>query len=120
MGQGKRAKSRKAGRTSKTKAAADPRQMGLFDALAPAASRAPAAAKSSKRTAAKVRAAGVEARAAVLSAAEAAQYLGVSVSTLKNWRAKKIGPLWVMRGARLIAYRPADLERFLDDSSAIR
>ena len=59
-------------------------------------------------------------RAVVLSAKEAAQYLGVSVSTLKNWRAKKIGPKSTRRGARLVAYRPADLEKFLDDNSARR
>jgi DNA-binding transcriptional regulator YiaG len=56
----------------------------------------------------------------VLNPYEAAQYLGVSVSTLKNWRAKSIGPKWTMRGARLVAYRPADLEKFLDDNSAKR
>ncbi|MBN8607210.1 MAG: helix-turn-helix domain-containing protein [Caulobacterales bacterium] len=56
----------------------------------------------------------------MLDARAAAQYLGVSVSTLKSWRAKKIGPRWTMRGARLIGYRPADLERFLDESSENR
>jgi DNA-binding transcriptional regulator YiaG len=56
----------------------------------------------------------------VLGPSEAAQYLGVSVSTLKNWRAKNIGPKWTLRGARLVAYRPADLEKFLDDNSAKR
>lgn len=117
MGQSKRAKSRK---TGKAKAAHDPRQMGLFDALeapARAVRKRIRPAKSAKPT---LRTSGVDARAAVLSAREAAQYLGVSVSTLKNWRAKKIGPLWVMRGARLVAYRPADLERFLEDNSAKR
>jgi predicted DNA-binding transcriptional regulator AlpA len=63
---------------------------------------------------------GAPERAVVLSAREAAQYLGVSVGTLKHWRAKKIGPRWVMRGARLVAYRPAELEKFLDDNSARR
>jgi predicted DNA-binding transcriptional regulator AlpA len=117
MGQSKRTKSRK---TGKAKAAHDPRQMGLFDTLTPATAPVLKVRTSSKRTASKARASGVDARAAVLSAREAAQYLGVSVSTLKTWRAKKAGPLWVMRGARLIAYRPADLERFLEDSSAKR
>ncbi|NJO35895.1 MAG: helix-turn-helix domain-containing protein [Rhodospirillales bacterium] len=56
-------------------------------------------------------------RPVVFSPREAAQYLGVSVSTLKLWRAQKIGPRWSKRGARLIAYRPADLEQFLDDNS---
>lgn len=56
-------------------------------------------------------------RPVVFSPREAAQYLGVSVSTLKLWRAQKIGPKWTKRGARLIGYRPADLEQFLDDNS---
>ena len=97
----------------------DPRQMGLFDALEAApAVRAPRG----RMTATKAKAprpAGAE-RPVVLSPGEAAQYLGVSVSTLKNWRAKKSGPKWTMRGARLVAYRPADLEKFLDDNGARR
>lgn len=108
---------RKAKRAGKP--AIDPRQMGLFDALevAPAAlARAPRARAAKARPPR----AGVVERAVVLSPSQAAQYLGVSVSTLKNWRAKKIGPRWVMRGARLVAYKPADLERFLDESSAKR
>jgi predicted DNA-binding transcriptional regulator AlpA len=53
----------------------------------------------------------------VFSPREAAQYLGVSVSTLKLWRAQKVGPKWTKRGARLIGYRPSDLEQFLNDNS---
>jgi hypothetical protein len=56
----------------------------------------------------------------VLDPRETARYLGVSVSTLKLWRAKKIGPRWTIRGARLIGYRPADLEQFLELNSAKR
>ncbi|MEQ1707393.1 MAG: helix-turn-helix domain-containing protein [Terricaulis sp.] len=97
----------------------DPRQMGLFDAL----EVAPAAlARKPRVNASKAKLPRSEAleRPVVLSPGEAAQYLGVSVSTLKNWRAKSIGPKWTMRGARLVAYRPADLEKFLDDNSAKR
>ncbi len=97
----------------------DPRQMGLFDAL----EALPAApARTSRARAAKVKPqrSGAVGRPVVLSPSEAAQYLGVSVSTLKNWRAKNSGPKWTMRGARLVAYRPADLEKFLDDNSAKR
>lgn len=101
------------------KSAIDPRQMGLFDAL-DAAPALPARMRHAK--AAKQKRVNEEAplRPVVLSAREAAQYLGVSVSTLKNWRAKNIGPRWVMRGARLVAYKPAELDRFLDESSAKR
>lgn len=97
----------------------DPRQMRLFDAL----ETAPATpARTRRAKAIKQKPASLEApqRPVVLSAREAAQYLGVSVSTLKNWRAKKVGPRWVMRGARLVAYKPADLDRFLDGSSTKR
>ncbi len=101
------------------KPAADPRQLGLFDALeaVPAAAARKLRVKAPK---AKTPRSEALARPVVLSPCDAAQYLGVSVSTLKNWRARKIGPKWIMRGARLVAYRPADLEKFLDDSSAKR
>lgn len=97
----------------------DPRQMGLFDALeaAPAAPTRTTRARSAK---VKPQRSGAVERPMVLNPSEAAQYLGVSVSTLKNWRAKSIGPKWTLRGARLVAYRPADLEKFLDDNSAKR
>lgn len=101
------------------KAVIDPRQMGLFDGL----EAAPAApARTPRATAAKVKPPRFRAveRPVVLNPREAAQYIGVSVSTLKNWRAKSIGPKWTMRGARLVAYRPADLEKFLDDNDARR
>jgi DNA-binding transcriptional regulator YiaG len=87
--------------------------MGLFDALETAAA-APARARRVNAIKQKPALGKALPRPVVLSPSEAAQYLGVSVSTLKNWRAKNIGPRWVMRGARLVAYRPADLDRFLD------
>lgn len=101
------------------KAVIDPRQMGLFDTLE-ATHAAPARMQRAK--AAKQRPETVLAapRPVVLSAREAAHYLGVSVSTLKNWRAKKLGPKWTMRGARLIAYGPADLEHFLEQHNTKR
>ena len=98
-----------------------PGQLGLFDAIeAPPKERTPAAAKPMRRAprAVALPAASTKPeRPVVLNPREAAQYLGVSVSTLKLWRAQKIGPKWVKRGARLIGYRPADLEQFLDDNS---
>ena len=108
---------RKAKRAAKP--AIDPRQMGLFDAL----EATPVAQTRTPRTRvakAKAPRSGAVERPVVLGPVEASQYLGVSVSTLKNWRAKQIGPKWTLRGARLVAYRPADLEKFLDDNSAKR
>jgi hypothetical protein len=89
---------RKAKRAAKP--AIDPRQMGLFDALepTPVTPARPPRARAPKAKAPRTEA--VE-RPVVLGPSEAAQYPGVSVSTLKNWRAKKIGPKWALRGARL-------------------
>lgn len=110
---------RKRAKGRATKVKIDPRQMGLFDAME-AAPAAPARTRRAKAIKQKPASAEGQQRPVVLSAREAAQYLGVSVSTLKNWRAKKVGPRWVMRGARLVAYKPADLDGFLDESSAKR
>jgi hypothetical protein len=102
----------------------DPGQLGLFDAIQQPPNQRPAAPatrpKHSRGDRPPPAPSTMPERAVVLSPREAAQYLGVSVSTLKLWRAKKIGPKWTMRGARLIAYRPADLERYLDENSANR
>jgi len=97
-----------------------PGQLALFDTLEEPGNRAPAQAKRMQRArrAKPARATAAQAeRPVVLSASEAAQYLGVSISTLKLWRARQIGPKWTKRGARLIGYRPAELERFLDANS---
>ena len=115
---------RRARKKSPHKRWSDPGQLGLFDATearAPARNAAPAKQpRPPKSSRAKPAPSPTPERAVVLSPREAAQYLGVSVSTLKAWRAKKIGPKWSMRGARLVAYRPADLERFLDQNIAER
>lgn len=108
---------RKAKRAAKP--AIDPRQMGLFDKVE-TESAAPARMPRARAAKAQAVRSATPERPVVLSPSEAAQYLGVSVSTLKNWRAKNIGPKWTLRGARLVAYRPADLEKFLDDNSAKR
>jgi predicted DNA-binding transcriptional regulator AlpA len=104
---------------SVAKVIADPRQLGLFDAFEGKPSP-PARKLLVKRAKPKRISADGAQRPVVLSPREAAQYLGVSVSTLKHWRAKNIGPKWRHRGARLVAYRPADLEQFLDDNTAKR
>lgn len=94
--------------------------MGLFDGMEGRPAPRPMSTKTTAARKPKPAAKPIVERPIVLSPREAAQYLGVSVSTLKNWRAKKSGPCWTHCGARLVAYRPADLERFLDDNSAKR
>lgn len=115
---------RRGRKKSPQKRSNDPGQLGLFDVIqdAPNEGAAPPAKRPKRSQSDRARPAPstMPERAVVLSAKQAAQYLGVSVSTLKNWRAKKIGPRSIKRGARLVAYRPADLEKFLDDDSAKR
>lgn len=97
-------------RTSKRRG--DPGQMNLFDAAGePAETRAKPATPLRAR-AKRIRAPSVE-KSVTLSPREASIYLGVAVSTLKSWRAKKIGPNWTHRGARLVCYFPEDLDAFL-------
>lgn len=88
----------------------DPRQLALFN-TPEAPTRSPKAALAVSR--APRRAVATPEHAVLLTTREAALYLRVSVSTLKNWRAKNIGPAWRKRGARLIGYLIADLERYL-------
>jgi hypothetical protein len=78
----------------------DPGQLNLFEAperRARAPERAPLPRVNDKRVAV-----AQPERPVILSPREAAAYLGVAVSTLKSWRAKRIGPLWQRRGARLV------------------
>jgi|GEM_PF-1145577 len=90
----------------------DPGQLNLFEASEQRA-RTPAKPAAPLRVKAKrIKAASIE-RPVILSPREAATYLGVAVSTLKSWRARKIGPSWTRRGGRLICYFPADLDAFL-------
>ena len=89
----------------------DPGQLNLFDAPADKAPRAKRAAPLQVK-AKRITGAAVE-QAVILSPREAAAYLQVAISTLKSWRAKKIGPKWTRRGARLVCYFPGDLDAFL-------
>lgn len=112
---------RRGRKNSRNKGRSDPGQLGLFDpteAVSALAAAQPAAqAKRARQGRTQTTDSAGATRPMVLDAREAARYLGVSVSTLKSSRAKKTGPRWTMRGARLIGYRPADLERFLDENS---
>ena len=44
---------------------------------------------------------------------EAADYLGLSAKTLQSWRWRHEGPRWLKVG-RLVKYKPADLEAYLE------
>jgi hypothetical protein len=49
---------------------------------------------------------------------QAADFLGVSISTLRRWRWTKRGPRH-FRVDNLIRYRLADLDRFVDQHSKV-
>jgi len=44
---------------------------------------------------------------------EVAQFLGVSVSTVRRWRLTGAGPRWIRIGGSSIRYPIADLEAYL-------
>jgi hypothetical protein len=49
-----------------------------------------------------------------LTQAQAAEFLGVRPSCLEAWRVKGSGPPFLKLGSKLVRYRLADLERWLD------
>jgi hypothetical protein len=103
-----------------TKTRLEPQQLSLFDAAEPVL-RAPSSSNTPKRRVrGKAEKPPAPATPPILSPREAAAYLGVSKSTLKAWRGKKVGPPWRRRGARLVFYRLADLDHFLEDGAATR
>jgi predicted DNA-binding transcriptional regulator AlpA len=56
----------------------------------------------------------------LLTPEEAGRLLGVGIQTLSNWRTRKVGPIYVKVGQRLIRYREDDLQAFVDASTAHR
>lgn len=50
----------------------------------------------------------------LLSETEAAALLALRVTTLRNWRARRIGPKYSKIGARAVRYRVADVQAFID------
>jgi len=51
--------------------------------------------------------------AKLLTQEELAEYLGVSVGTIENWRYRKVGPDYIpVEGS--IRYRPSAVEKYLD------
>lgn len=101
-----------------TRKKSDPNQLSLLEYVPPALksgrqSRAIVAPRALKLN----RGSQIEgvAGTCVLTTQEAASYLKISLATLKSWRAKKTGPAFVRRGARLIGYLHADLDAYLRD-----
>ena len=94
----------------------DPNQLSLLDYVPAATHRTEPTAKPKPqrvRLRELVQQAAPANTVSVLTAQQAAHYLNLSLATLKSWRAKKIGPAFVKRGARLIGYLPADLDAYL-------
>ena len=48
------------------------------------------------------------------------EYLGVSSSTLEQWRLKGVGPCWVKVGGRLVRYRYSDLLQYISSLQAFQ
>ena len=55
----------------------------------------------------------MENAALLLDEREMAARLGLSISTLRNWRVARRGPRYLKLGARAVRYRLADVETFL-------
>jgi transcriptional regulator with XRE-family HTH domain len=49
---------------------------------------------------------------ALLTEAQAADYLGVSLSTLRRWRKRRAGPTFFLLGG-ILRYQLADLQEFI-------
>lgn len=56
---------------------------------------------------------GTNFRTRLLDVTEAADYLGLSISTLNKWRCYGEGPVFVKMG-RAVRYRVEDLDRYLE------
>ncbi len=54
-----------------------------------------------------------------LNEAEAAQLLGISAATLRNWRHQGKGPVF-HRFGRTVRYMPADIEVYVAENAADR
>lgn len=52
----------------------------------------------------------------IMSVKQAAEYLGLAVSTLNKWRCHGGGPVFVKMG-RAVRYRIADLDKFIVERS---
>lgn len=50
----------------------------------------------------------------LLNDVELAEFLGVSLKTVRNWRTKHQGPRPSKLGQRVVRYRPEDVHAFVD------
>ena len=50
----------------------------------------------------------------VMRTTEAADYIGLSVSTLAKMRLRGDGPLYIKAGPRIVVYRPENLDTWLE------
>jgi len=91
----------------------DPNQLSLLDYKPPAKVAMPGAKARAPRHAGATAMSDAAPMPNVLTPKQAAAYLNLSLATLKSWRAKKTGPVFVKRGARLIGYKPADLDAYM-------
>jgi len=55
----------------------------------------------------------------LLSTSEAAEYLGTTIGTLEVWRCSKRYPLAYIKVGRLVKYRRADLDQFLESRRVV-
>jgi predicted DNA-binding transcriptional regulator AlpA len=49
----------------------------------------------------------------LLTARQAAEYLGLPEATLAQWRSQRRGPQYIKLESRLVRYRSSDLEAYL-------
>jgi predicted DNA-binding transcriptional regulator AlpA len=55
-------------------------------------------------------------RSTLLTSSETAHRLNISAATLRGWRRRKLGPLFIRLGPRkCIRYRMSDIETFLQN-----
>jgi predicted DNA-binding transcriptional regulator AlpA len=54
-----------------------------------------------------------------MSLKEAAEYLGLELSTLYNWRVKQIGPPSYALSPRKIIYRKKEIDRWLEERKEV-
>lgn len=53
----------------------------------------------------------------LLTDIEAAEYLGISPGTLRNWRSHNRGPRYIRLGSRAIRYAFDDLDQHIDENA---
>jgi predicted DNA-binding transcriptional regulator AlpA len=55
----------------------------------------------------------------LLTDIEVAELCGCAVKTVRNWRWKRNqGPRWVVLGKRMVRYKPADVQAFIEGQGA--